>query len=65
LFALIEKHKESTVVLSYVDNAFPSMNEIESFFRHTFKKVQVIQKELPHALSKGAKNELLFIGEGT
>jgi len=62
LFALIEKHKESTVVLSYVDNAFPSQIELESFFTNTFNKTQVVKQELPHALSKGKKSELLFIG---
>lgn len=62
LFTLIEKHRHSIVALSYVDNAFPTKDEIQTFFRDTFKSVQVIQQELPHALSKGAKNELLFIG---
>lgn len=62
LFSLIKRHSESTVALSYVDNAYPSKEEIENCFKDLFKEVQVIQQALPHALSKGTKSELLFIG---
>lgn len=62
LFNLIEHHKDSIVVLSYVDNAYPSLDELEPFFKDTFKNYKVVSQGLPHALSKGKKNELLFIG---
>jgi len=62
LFNLIEKHRKSIVALSYVGNAFPSQEELHSFFKGAFREVKVVQHELPHALSKGSKNELLFIG---
>jgi adenine-specific DNA-methyltransferase len=62
LFGLIEKHRDSIVVLSYVDNAYPTKCELEAFFNDTFGSVRVVEHELSHALSKGAKNELLFIG---
>jgi len=62
LFGLVEKHRHSIVALSYVSNAFPSQSELYKLFDQIFGSVTVAQKELPHALSRGKKNELLFIG---
>ena len=62
LFSLIESHKHSIVVLSYVDNAYPSRDELSTFFNQVFRSHKVIEKELPHALSQGKKVELLIMG---
>lgn len=62
LFDLISKHSSSIVVLSYVDDAYPSISALSDFFRETFKECRVLYQELPHALSKGKKKEALIVG---
>lgn len=62
LFAFIEKHKHSHVVLSYVSGAVPSEEEIKAHFETLFSQVSVHSAEHSHALSKTRKRELLFIG---
>jgi adenine-specific DNA-methyltransferase len=62
LFALIEKHRESIVVLSYVSDACPRDDEIQSFFKAQFVRIGVDAKIHTHALSPATKRELLFIG---
>jgi adenine-specific DNA-methyltransferase len=62
LFDLIRFHRESTVVLSYVAEAFPSEEEIENHFRENFHSVRIFKKDFSHALAKNKKVELLFIG---
>lgn len=62
LFSLIERHRHSTVVLSYIDGAYPSLTELRNYFQEVFSKVRIEGQVLPHALSKGVKNELLIIG---
>jgi adenine-specific DNA-methyltransferase len=62
LFALIEKHRHSIVVLSYVADAHPRDDEIKSFFESKFFKVAIDTKTHTHALSPSTKRELLFIG---
>lgn len=62
LFDLIKKHSQSIVVLSYVDNAYPSVGVLKRFFSKTFESFDVSYQKLPHALSKGKKREVLFIG---
>lgn len=63
LYSFIENHKESTVALSYVTNAFPDQTEIIEKFKIFFKDVIVIYQDLPHALSKKQKTEILIIGK--
>lgn len=63
LFNLIDKHKESIVVLSYVNHAVPSIKEISDFFETRFSKVTISTYNLNHALAKNMKNEILIIGE--
>ncbi|MGO6705275.1 DNA adenine methylase [Rhizobium leguminosarum] len=62
LFALIESHRKSIVVLSYVKNAHPEDEVIRAFFEATFSRVSVHSTEHGHALSATRKRELLFIG---
>jgi adenine-specific DNA-methyltransferase len=62
LFGLIEKHKRSIVVLSYVAGALPSEYEITSQMKSIFSSVRVHRKRLGHALAKTKRTELLFIG---
>lgn len=63
LFELVDIHKKSIVVLSYVDDAHPPLEEIEGFFKGTFKSVEVHRKPISHALSSKIKTEVLLIGK--
>ncbi|WP_296276036.1 DNA adenine methylase [Pseudomonas sp. UBA7530] len=62
LFTLIEKHKGSTVCLSYVHDAYPGVQEIKSFFSTTFRHTVLLEHDVPHALSKKTKKEIILIG---
>ncbi len=62
LYGLIEKHRSSIVALSYVAEAYPDEQDIVTFFRSVFSQVSVHSVKHTHALSKGEKTELLFIG---
>ncbi|MGZ2430441.1 DNA adenine methylase [Rhizobium redzepovicii] len=62
LFDLIDVHKRSTVVLSYVKAAYPDDVAIREFFESRFSRVTVHSTEHSHALSGSKKRELLFIG---
>lgn len=62
LFNLIECHKNSIVVLSYMTNAMPSVNELEEFFKSHFKEVIINIYPLSHALAKSKRTEILIIG---
>lgn len=63
LFSLIDNHKDSIVVLSYVTGAHPSELEISNHFNQTFSSVSIHSREYNHALSKNKKRELLFVGK--
>lgn len=62
LFSLVESHKNSIVVLSYMTNAIPSVKELEVFFHLHFKKVILNLQPLSHALAKAKRTEILLIG---
>jgi len=62
LFNLIDAHSRSIVVLSYLAGAYPTEEEIASYFRKKFRHVRVLKKDFCHALAKEKKVELLFIG---
>lgn len=62
LFDLIEYHKNSIVVLSYMTNAIPSIQELEEFFKLHFKEVITNIFPLSHALAKSKRTEILMIG---
>ena len=62
LYALIRKHRQSIVVLSYVSDSFPDENDIAVHFKSLFFDVSIHSLEHGHALAKHKKRELLFIG---
>lgn len=62
LFDLIETHRRSIVVLSYVKGAYPDDATIQAFFESKFAKVAIHSTEHHHALGSAKKRELLFIG---
>lgn len=62
LFELIDLHKKSFVVLSYVDGAYPSFDELRGKFSTSFQHVSIHSLDHHHALSKTRKRELLFVG---
>ncbi|KAF0223079.1 MAG: hypothetical protein FD176_2245 [Rhodospirillaceae bacterium] len=62
LFAFIDAHRNSIVVLSYVSGAHPSEAELKTHFEDRFAEVSVHSAPHHHALSKSRKRELLFIG---
>lgn len=62
LFALVEKHKKSIVCLSYVHDAYPDIQEIHSYFTSSFKHTVLLEYDVPHALSKKPKKEVIIIG---
>ncbi|MCZ7940563.1 DNA adenine methylase [Agrobacterium salinitolerans] len=62
LFELIDQHKNSTVVLSYVKAAYPDDTSIREFFESRFSKVTVYSTEHNHALSGAIRRELLYVG---
>lgn len=62
LFDLIDRNKDSTVVLSYVKAAYPDETSIREFFESRFANVSVHSTEHSHALSRSKRRELLYIG---
>ncbi len=62
LFAFIDSHRKSIVVLSYISNAAPSEAELLNYFESKFAQVSVHSAAHHHALSKTQKRELLLIG---
>lgn len=62
LFSLIEKYKSSTVILSYCDEAVPSIDEILEFYKSLFSDVELHYKYHRYSLSKRDRNEVIFIG---
>lgn len=62
LFAFIDAHRHSIVVLSYVSGAVPSETEIMAHFEARFARISVHSAAHNHALSKTQKRELLFVG---
>ncbi len=62
LFELIDRHRDSTVVLSYVKAAYPDDASIREFFESRFARVTIHSTEHSHALSGSKRRELLYIG---
>lgn len=61
-FSLIEKHKDSMVVLSYITEATPDKDELIDFFNSTFANVDINYFSLNHVMSAGRKTEILIVG---
>ena len=59
---ILENHKDSIVVLSYVEGAAPSLNEILCMFKKRFRKVDVFERTHFHSMSKSKKTELIIVG---
>ena len=62
LFDFIKYHSESIIVLSYADDGCPSLDELQKYFKHTFKNTAVFQNSLSHALKKKKSQEIIFLG---
>ncbi|PFG11398.1 adenine-specific DNA-methyltransferase [Marinobacter sp. LV10MA510-1] len=62
LYSLVDAHKKSIVVLSYVSSGYPSQKDLISYFQKKFKKVVVSSCKLNHVLSPGSKTEIIIIG---
>ena len=62
LFDLIQHHRSSIVVLSYMAGAYPSESEIKEYFESLFSEVSLHSIKHTYALSKSKKRELLYIG---
>ena len=62
MFDLVNKHKKSIVVLSYLANVYPSQTDIVNHFNQSFHRVFVASHELNHAMAKNKKTEILIIG---
>jgi adenine-specific DNA-methyltransferase len=62
LFDLVEYHKNSVVVLSYVSDAYPSIEALLKHFNQTFSFTVTASKEISKALSKIKRKEVLVIG---
>lgn len=59
---LIRAHRQSIVVLSYVDHAIPPKYEIRKIFEDNFASVEIQETSHHHALGKLPRNELLILG---
>lgn len=62
LYELINYHKNSVVVLSYLDGSSPSISSILKYFNQTFSQTKIFTKEVSKALSKIRREEVLFVG---
>ncbi len=62
LDAIVKKHRQSIVVLSYLSDSYPDERTIRILFESLFSQVSMHSKTHIHALSKNRKRELLFIG---
>lgn len=60
---LIERFQNNIIVMSYLDDGFPTKEEIISIFKKHGKKVTVKSKKHKYVLSNKSKNELLFIAK--
>lgn len=62
LVQLIEKHRKSQVILSYVSDEFPSESDLIEVFRSNFDNVRVSRRSFSRALSKKKFFEILILG---
>lgn len=62
LFSVIKHFSRSTVVLSYVANAYPNEDRIANYFKSLFSSTTIFTQDYHRTLSKRERTELLFIG---
>lgn len=62
LVGLIEKYRNSQVILSYVSDEFPSESDLIEIFRSNFDNVRVSRRSFSRALSKKKFFEVLLSG---
>ena len=62
LYSLIDAHKQTTVALSYLCDAYPDQDDLVRYFKSKFKNVVIFSQIIPHALSKKEKIEILIVG---
>lgn len=60
---LIERFQNNIIVMSYLDEGIPDKQTIKKLFKKYGKKVTIKEKQHKYALSRNAKNELLFIAK--
>jgi adenine-specific DNA-methyltransferase len=62
LVGLIEKHRKSQVLLSYVSDEFPSESDLIEIFRSNFDNVRISRRSFSRALSQRKFFEILISG---
>lgn len=63
LDALIERHRQSTIVISYRDDGIPSKEQLISILRRHKRRVRDVSQSKRYVLSHKHSHELLIIGE--
>ena len=63
LLATIDRFRESTVILSYVADAYPSEARLLEIFKSCFRKVRIYRKSYKRVLSVRTRTELMLVGE--
>jgi len=61
--ALIERHRRSTIVLSYRDDGIPSKEQLISILCRYKRHVRDVSQSKQYVLSHKHSHELLLIGE--
>jgi adenine-specific DNA-methyltransferase len=61
--ALIERHRRSTIVISYRDDGIPSKEQLISILRRYKRDVRDVSQSKQYVLSHKHSHELLLIGE--
>jgi adenine-specific DNA-methyltransferase len=63
LSKLVDRHRESIVVLSYMETGFPDVDAISEIFRPRFRRVQIHRRGVQRVLSAAQCAEVLVVGE--
>lgn len=62
LGALVERHSQSIVALSYMEGGIPSVLALKRMFKRIFRHCSVHRMPVNYALSKRSNSEVLIIG---
>jgi adenine-specific DNA-methyltransferase len=60
---LLDRHKDSILVLSYMESGFPSVEKILDMFSSRFRRIQIHRRAVQRALSAATCAEILIVGE--